>query len=336
MTNRIAIIDFINQDVGLKILFPEADYFILQEEFNRTQIYSKYDMKPIVHNKDVNVYEYVTSDRYDIVFIIAALYNSIKIYNNQINGAFSEGIFDKLVNIKTLIHNNKFEKVCFFDNYDYDYDPNIIFQTNPGNNIYFFKRYYNKEKTYNNNVCPFPYIIFGHQCNIDMITDRFNKKREEQKQSRIFFSGSLMNHMDNTYGVYRNRIDLMNRIVKKVNVYNPGHVFHDTFIKILSTSKYCLDLLGVGDPNIRTFEILSCKSLRISQRSNLKWNFEDEFSEETIFDDENDLVEKIVRLENDPQLYQQCLEKQNEIVRKHMNIHSLRSYILGKININIT
>jgi len=336
MTNRIAIIDFLNQDVGLKILFPEADYFILQEEFDRTQIYSKYNIKPIVHNKDVNVYEHVTSNKYNIVFIIAALYNSIEIYNNKKNTAFQLHIHEKLKNIKSLINKNNFDKVCFFDNYDYDYDPNIIFHNSPCNNIYFFKRYYNKEKLYNTNVFQFPYIIFGHQCNIDMITDRFNKKKEEQKQSRIFFSGSLMNHKDNTYGVYRNRIEIMNRIVKKVNIYNPGHVNHDTFIKILSTSKYCLDLLGVGDPNIRTFEILSSKSLRISQRSNLKWNFEDEFCEETIFQDENELLEKIVRLENDPQLYQECLDKQNEIVRKHMNIGSLRSYILDKININIT
>ena len=50
---------------------------------------------------------------------------------------------------------------------------------------------------------------------------------------------------------------------------------------------------------------------------------------------DNELLEKLVRLENDPQLYQECLDKQNEIVRKHMNIDSLRSYILGKININI-
>ena len=53
--NRIAIIDFINQDIGLKILFPEADYYILQEEFDRTQLYSKYNIHPIVHNKDINV-----------------------------------------------------------------------------------------------------------------------------------------------------------------------------------------------------------------------------------------------------------------------------------------
>jgi hypothetical protein len=92
-------------------------------------------------------------------------------------------------------------------------------------------------------------------------------------------------------------------------------------------SKYSLDLLGVGDPNIRTFEILCSGSLRIGERTNLKWTFDDEFYEETIFDDANDLLYKIIRLENDPELYKKCLDKQNEIVRKYMNLDYLKKYI---------
>jgi hypothetical protein len=56
MSNKIAIIDFMNQDIGLKILFPEADYYILQEEFDRTKLYSKYNIKPIIHEKDENIF----------------------------------------------------------------------------------------------------------------------------------------------------------------------------------------------------------------------------------------------------------------------------------------
>ena len=99
----------------------------------------------------------------------------------------------------------------------------------------------------------------------------------------------------------------------------------------LASSKYCLDLLGVGDPNIRTFEILSVRSLRIGQRSNLKWPFPDEFCEETIFDDENDLFEKINKLESSPELYIRCLQKQNDIVDKYMNPIYLKRYILETI-----
>jgi len=58
----IAIIDFKNQDMGLKMVFTEADYFILEEEFDRTIINNKYNIQPIIHNyivyckehKDIN------------------------------------------------------------------------------------------------------------------------------------------------------------------------------------------------------------------------------------------------------------------------------------------
>ena len=335
MSSKIAIIDFMNQDVGLKILFPEATYFILQEEFDRTQLYSKYNFQPIVHNKDLNVFDSITSDNYDTIFIIAALYNSVKEYNNNKNEFFQLNINKHLNDTIDFINKNNFKNICFFDNFDYDYDTNIIFEPNfiKLHNIHFFKRYYNKEKQYNINVHPFPYIIFGNQCNIDMINDLFNKQTDTNKMPRIFFSGTAFNHIDNVYGVHINRQEFLNKIQKKINIYNPCHMPHELFINKLSTSKYCLDLLGVGDPNIRTFEILSCKSLRIAQRSNLKWNFDEEFCEETIFTDENDLLEKIKNLENDTELYKKCMDKQNEIVSKYMNINSLRNYIIKYIHI---
>ena len=41
-------------------------------------------------------------------------------------------------------------------------------------------------------------------------------------------------------------------------------------------SKYGLDLNGVGNPNKRTFEILSQNSLRIGEYNDLKWPFDEE------------------------------------------------------------
>jgi len=155
----------------------------------------------------------------------------------------------------------------------------------------------------------------------------YYKNLTHNKIPRIFFSGSLLVHIDDVYGIKRNRKEMIIKIANKINIYNPGHIPHSLFMEELSKSKYCLDLLGVGDPNIRTFEILSSKSLRIAQRSNLKWNFNDVFCEETIFDNENDLLEKIMHLENNPDVYNNCLDRQDEIVRKYMNIDSLRSYI---------
>ena len=329
MVNKIAIIDFKNQDVGLKILFPESDYFILEEEFDRTRINKKYNITPIIHNKDVNVFETIKNN-YDNLFIIAPIYG----YSRQKE---EKNIFLKL--LINLINSNNFKNICFFDNNDYDYDPNNILDTEftKEKNIKYFKRYYNKEKTYNKNVYPFPYIIFGHQCNIEMITDLFYKNNSElEKIPRIFFSGTPFIHIDNEYGIIRNRREMIMNIQNLLNIYSPGQLPHEIFMTEMIKSKYSLDLLGVGDPNIRTFEILCSGSLRIGQRSNLKWTFDDDFCEETIFYDENDLLEKITKLENDPDLYKKCINKQNEIVRKYMNINSLKKYIQSCLQINKT
>jgi len=333
--DKIAILDFNNHDVGLKILFPEADYFILEKDIDRPHIYSKYGIKIIEHGKDLDVFEHICNNKYDYLFIIAPLYNSLITYNGNKNPSYSEIRRGYLLNTFELLKTTPFKQICFFDNYDYDYDPNIIFEEEftilKQKNILFFKRYMNKEKQYAVNVVPFPYIIFGKHCNIDMVNDIYYKNTPVNKQARIFFSGSPLVHVDETYGLVRNRRDIMIRIMSKIGIYNPGHVSHEIFMNEMRTSKYSLDLLGVGDPNIRTFEILASGSLRLGERSNLKWNFEDEFCEETIFDNENDLLEKLIRLENEPGLYERCLQKQNEIVERHMNINTLKTFILSKI-----
>ena len=42
---KIAIIDYFNQDMGLKILFPEADYFISKVQFDKTTCLQKYNIE---------------------------------------------------------------------------------------------------------------------------------------------------------------------------------------------------------------------------------------------------------------------------------------------------
>jgi hypothetical protein len=332
MPEKIAIIDFLNQDCGLSILFPEADYFILEEQFDRTRINNKYNINPIVHNKDVNVYDFITDEKYDTIFIIAGLYGAIDKYYNENNEYFNEKMKTYLLKVIELINKNNFKTICFFDNFDYDYDPNTILDNKfiKSKGIVFFKRYYNSEKIYNNNVFPFPYITFGHQCNIELVTN-LHTNDSSAKIDRIFFSGSPLHHVDLTYGIIRSRREMLNKISGKLNLYNPGYMQHELFMREMKNSKYSLDLLGIGDPNTRTYEIISCGSLRLGERSNLKWTFDDSFCEETIFDNEHDLLVKLIRLENDPQLYERCLNKQNEIVRQHMNTDVLRNYILFKI-----
>jgi len=331
---NIAIIDFFNQDIGLKILFKDANYFILHKEFDRIPLYTKYNFQPIIHNIDLSVFEHIDSSKYDTLLIIVPLYDSLKAYNNK-NKPSIQKIHNYLLELIDHIDKNKYKNICFFDNYDYDYDPNIIFEKEfiTKNNIKFFKRYYNKERVYKSNVFPFPYIIFGHSCNIDILQD-FTIEPNSNKISRIFFAGSPLVHIDKIYGIVRNRKDILEKIKKKMKIYNPGFLSYENFISVMKQSKYSLDLLGVGDPNKRTFEILSSGSLRLVQCSNLQWNFNEDFPEEVIFNNETDLVEKIKRLEKEPGLYEKCLNKQNELVKKYMNHTALKQYIIDKINNN--
>jgi hypothetical protein len=355
MNEKIAIIDFLEQDDGIKILFPNADLFVLREQLDRSETHSKYKINTFVHNKNIDVFQNINDINYDYLFIVASLYDGLLYYNEVIlnsnthlkNENNYKEINEYLNKTLELIKTNNFKKICFFDNYDYDYDPNSICNngiidllTIQNKNILFFKRNYNKKIEYQKNVFPFPYIIFGQQNNIDMITDLFYKNMDKNnKINRLFFSGCLFNHnYENLpeinreiYGCKRNRIDIYSRIKEKVQIYNPGAMYHTDYMNQMRQSKYSLDLLGVGDPNIRTFEILSSGSLRISQRSNLKWNFEDDFCEETYFDDENDLCEKIYKLDNDFELYKKCLDKQNFIVSQYMNFTCLRNYICNKL-----
>jgi spore maturation protein CgeB len=99
----------------------------------------------------------------------------------------------------------------------------------------------------------------------------------------------------------------------------------------LNKSRFSLDLNGVGEPNKRTFEILSQGSLMISEYDNLKWPFEETFSEETIFKDENEFINKINKLNSDGELYKKCLDNQINIYNKYFNKTWIKNYILSFI-----
>jgi hypothetical protein len=354
MIKNIAIIDFFSHDVGVKIIFPEADLYILEEHYNRDIIHNKYNIVPFLDKVHGDVFNTINEKKYDFLFIVAPLYDGIKnydktiLYSNTENKSGKSTITEDYLNkTMNLILENNFKKVCFFDNYDYDYDPNNIILNGIINedvikekNILFFKRNYNKKMLYNNNVFPFPYIIFGHGNNIDMINDLFEKQPIiTERQNRIFFCGNLFGDENKNipdcnktiYGCVRNRRDIYTKLQNKISIFNPGYMNHYNYMNEMAKSKYCLDILGAGDPNIRTFEIFSCKSLRISQYSNNTWNFDDDFCQETYFENEEEFYEKIINLERNEELYKKCLDKQNELVSKYMNIQYLRKYILNTI-----
>lgn len=317
---KIAIIDGVNQDIGLKILFPEADYFINNTEINKISSLNKYNIE-IKSNWNT-----ITDKNYDYLFIVIALYDAkpgVKFYK--------QNIYDILQKELEIINNNNFKKVFIFDNYDYDYDPNPIVKNNKVD--LFFKRHYNKTKNYEKNVIPFPFIMFGQIALIEKVDNNIEFNNDENKINRVFWAGGLYCHTDNEYPWLRNRQLIYSQIISSNEnfIYNPGRLSYNTFLTEMNKSKFSLDLLGVGCPNMRTFEILSTNTLRIGQYSDLLWPFPEQLCEETIFKDINEYIEKIHNLIQNEELYQKCLKNQQNIVNKYFNKQWIKEYIIKYI-----
>ncbi len=314
---RIAIIDGVQQDIGLKILFPEADYFIHNigpaswGGGDKKDSLDKYNIKI---NRDWGL---INDKNYDYLFVTISLYDAYKGRK-----FFKQGIYDILQKTIKIIDNNNFKKVLVFDNYDYDYDPNEIINNNKID--FFFKRNYNKNKKYQQNVVPFPFIMFGDKSLIEKLDDKAESKN---KYSRLFFSGTIFTHINNEINYVRNRRVIYSKISNII--YNPGRLNYSNFLKCIRESKYSLDLNGVGDPNKRTFEILSQSSLRISEYNDLKWPFDEEFSKETIFKTAEEFIEKVNYLDKNPEIYNKCLENQKKIYDKYFNKKWIKNYILN-------
>lgn len=315
---KIAIIDGLNQDIGLKILFPMADYYVDTIEFDRNSSYKHYNIKV---NTD---WSKINDKKYDYLFVICGLYDA-----EEKGKFYKKKTHDILQRELEIINNNDFKKVFIFDNYDYDYDPNTIIQNNKID--LFFKRNYNKTKKYNSNVIPFPFIMFGHVSLIEKCDRELVSKNNylKPKTNRIFFTGALFVHDNKQYGVYRNRSHIFNKL--RNLIYNPGNLSYDSFTQTMRDSKYSVDFLGVGEPNKRTFEIILSGSLMILQKNDLLWPFEEKFLDETIFTDENDFKKKIDLLEKDEELYKKCLINQYDIATKYFNKKWISQYILSFI-----
>ena len=322
---RIAIIDGVNQDIGLKILFPEATYYIHNSENctinSRIISYKKYNFTHKTDWSDIN------DVNYDYIFIILSSFNIL--HNTPYFQENIKNIFDKINNI---INDNNFKFVGLFDNFDFDYDPNNFINNKKINK--FFKRNYNKNKTYKENVVPFPFIMFGDKSLIEKCDTELVNEIEyfKPKKNRIFFTGCIFTNNDFNYNMHtRDRLIIYNKI--KHVIYNPGSLNYSDFINTIRDSKYSLDLLGIGDPNKRTFEILLSGSLMISEYNDLLWPFDNNegFSKETTFKNDAEFFYIINELSKDNELYLKCLRNQHDIVKKYFNKEWLRNYILSRI-----
>ena len=114
---KIAIIDCVNQDIGLKILFPEADYYIHNDQDYIIEYRKKsYEYYNISVSKD---WTNINDKNYDNLFVILPTFDILPKNSN-----FKQEILDICNKIINIININNFKKIFVFDNYDYDYDPN--------------------------------------------------------------------------------------------------------------------------------------------------------------------------------------------------------------------
>jgi hypothetical protein len=337
---RVTIIDVCNQDIGIKILFPEADYYIFEKRPKNEIICEQYKINLLDNFENIN------DNVYDSLFVVVSMYNAIQyISEGKQNHEYLENITNYFSKIVNIINNNNFKNIFMFLNCDLNYDPNIIFnhynftEVNK-KKIIFFKRNFGNNIKYNDNTLSFPYIIFNNN-NYNIIDSLINPRKnynddKKQKENCLFFCGALYSCNNSHDGLLRDRKGIVEKIIEKfkdsqIKLNIPEKKPHYLYLNSIQKSKYCLDVIGAGDPNLRTFEILHCGSLLISQRTTLVWNFPDNFCEETIFDNENDLYEKINRLNLDDELYNKCLDRQNYIVKTYMNLEYMRLYIQNKI-----
>lgn len=330
----IAIFDIFNQDIGLKLLFgPVADYYVLNEENitiqSRTKTYTKYNFCPKYDFHDI------CPEKYPILMIIGSTLDYKKMISTHQN--IVEKIISKYETETTKTNQN----IYWFDNHDYDYDPAKYYDS-PAI-CKFFKRNYNsiKSTTYSEKVVAYPYIMFGHESIIEKCIEipKFlsnHRNLQSSKVDEVYFAGSPFQHNDISNNVVRNRHDFLLQIYPYLNLSMLGRVPYEEYLKNIIRSKFALDLLGVGEPNKRTFEILFSQALMLSEAHQMVWPFEQQlgerlYTEHTSFRTAEEFVRVLKTLRRNPALYEACLARQKEIVKKFFTVAWIRHYLMKNL-----
>lgn len=336
MDDQIIIFDPATHMPGLKKIFPNSLYYAIdptESPFLRYETTIHLDKQrfneiyKFEYNSDITSLLNINNDK--ILFLTLPLLDCVEGSKwTKPYGLLLMKVIQKIINASS------WKKVVLFDTYDYDYDPSKL---NLNCKIdYFFKRNYNKTKSYGSNVIPFPFQMFVLPCVLNTIcsidTSLF-EHNHDNKINKIMWCGNLYNHVDESFKVYRMRQNIYDKI--KNHVYSTGRISESEYHQKIKEYKICLDLAGVGDPNKRTFEILMNNSLLFTMIKDLEWGFEDgeHFEPETIFENEEDFYTKSQSLLNNQELYNKCINTQMKIVKKYFNIDYFKRYIIKKISL---
>lgn len=325
-----AILDPFNHCPGLKIVFPEADYYVWEPSpfltYKATNHMSNEKFESVYKFRYKADWTAIEPDRYQRLMIVFPLLDAYE--GNWCTKAEAVKMWQILQSI-CFHQQKKFKQIFLFDTYDYDYDPSTLFPESPID-IY-FKRNMNRHKSYTSNVRPFPFMIFLTPCPLFLLLTK-QLPPPFRKENAIFWSGGLYIH-DETHQiqgtpnrVFRDRETIFGQLKPFLTV--PEKLPHQQFLEELSNYKFALDLQGVGDPNSRTFEIFLAGSLRLYNNHDLLWPFEqgDAFSSLCEFTTKEQFEENYRILQN-PEEYARALDIQNRLVQKYINKEWLRNYI---------
>ena len=176
--NNIAILDEHNEDVGLKLLFPECDYFIYKKRSiaQTDEINQRYNIKLRFDIENINDINYKN------LFIITRPGNSYKITTNDgkvIHHNYISECYEFLSRTVKLINANNFTNIYMFCTDDIEVDPYKLvynyFDINIDKKITFFLRNYNAHINHGPNVYSFPFLIWtnNNTCVTELVINLF-------------------------------------------------------------------------------------------------------------------------------------------------------------------
>jgi hypothetical protein len=323
-----AILDPFNHCPGLKILFPEYDYYVWEPSsflhYKATNHMTNDKFEQVYKFRYKSDWTEIQSTKYQRLFIVFPLLDAYE--GNWCTKPEAVRMWEI---IQSICFHSNFKHISLFDTYDYDYDPSMLFPSAPID-IY-FKRNMNKNKTYNKNIRAFPFMIFLTPCPLYILLTK-QIVRPLEKRDDVFWSGGLYIH-DETHQingtqirVLRDRETIFSEIKDYLSIQKG--LAHQQFLEELSKYKFALDLQGVGDPNSRTFEIFLSGSLRLFNNHDITWPFEngDEFSPYCKFTTKEEFVENL-RILHKEEEYTKALDIQERIVKKYIQKDWLRNYI---------
>jgi hypothetical protein len=317
---RVAILDPRVQSPGLTDLFDASlDYFVMPyNDVNDNNVMpdSFFEKYSFLYREDIDS---ITAEDYDTLCIVYPpnlMVNPADTHSEH----FREACAYHKEFIDSILSTQSFKQVLWFDNDDITDDPTVIY---PSSHVTkWFKRNYCSLVTYSPKVVPFPFFMFGLTCPLWRILHM--PYRNPEKIDRVYWSGGSHGSLEKSYATRESILQYMKPHIQQFFVF-PA----DAYVKEVAKSKFSLDMNGNGDPNIRTFEILSTDSLLIQQAKYLVWGFDEGegFSEETVYKTPEECLEKIERLRADPSLYQKCIDNQLYITRKYFGRQWLALYI---------